>query len=299
MSRLSKRTGCIEAAGLTAFALAIAMASVGCSGDNSSTPEDAGTGLDAGVPGADATTVDGKANEAGMDATSRDSAADGNPGDGAREAAVNEAGPDAPPQDGASDATRDAVTDAPLQDALADAPVRDTAADAPAQDASADASPEAAAEAAADAAPQDATTDASDGGPGEDATLDASDAGGNDSGCSGATPVALTVKNYLSWCSVTVAGGAATAAASQTVCVAAGNVNVSAVALTGFELGPTPWHDTVGDHDGSGDPGTVTGTGQAASSTAMADATGASACVWACCPFANGTGCTNLTNQCP
>ncbi len=107
----------------------------------------------------------------------------------------------------------------------------------------------------------------------------------------------LLVKNYLSWCNVTVNGGTASSSAAQSVTVTPGTINVSAVALTGFILGPKPWHDTAGD-TGAGDPGTVTGTGQAASSatTAVVSATGK--CVWVCCPFTNGTGCPT-TDQCP
>jgi hypothetical protein len=109
--------------------------------------------------------------------------------------------------------------------------------------------------------------------------------------CSGSTPVALTVKNYLAWCSVTVDGGTASAAAEQTVCVADGSVTLDATALSGFELGD--WHGTAGD-TGSGDPGTVSG-GQ---SQAKVIVSGSSACVWVCCPFTDGTGCPT-TNQCP
>lgn len=105
--------------------------------------------------------------------------------------------------------------------------------------------------------------------------------------CSGATPVALTVKNFDSWCDLSVAGHAATSAASQTVCVAAGAVALVATAMPGFILGPTPWHDTDGDH-GSGDP----------AATTTKTVSGAGACAWACCPFPDGTGCPT-SNQCP
>ncbi len=115
--------------------------------------------------------------------------------------------------------------------------------------------------------------------------------------CSGATPVALTVKNYLSWCSVSVAGQPASTAGEQTLCVAPGAVPLSAMALTGFELGPAPWHDTTGDH-GSGDPGMVMGSGQSASNATTVTAAGSASCAWVCCPFANGSGCPT-TNQCP
>ena len=233
----------------------------GAGAGGTSTPPEGGSELDTGSPRTDA-AADAKASEAGTDAAVHDSGSDAKPGDSGPEAMTADTGTDAAAHDAAVEA-------APPPDAAADATLHDAAADA------------------------------SDGGPADAATADASDAGGSDGGCSGATPVALTVKNYLQWCSVAVANGIASTAPSQTVCVAAGAVNVAATALVGFELGPTPWHDTVGDHDGSGDPGAVTGTGQAAISTAMVDVTTGSACVWACCPFTNGTGCTNLTNQCP
>ncbi len=102
------------------------------------------------------------------------------------------------------------------------------------------------------------------------------------------------MKNYDSWCNVSVNGGAASSASVQTVCVAAnGTVPVTAAPLGGFELGADPWHDTTGDM-GSGDPGTVSG---GVSSTTATVTTG-SKCVWACCPFTNGTGCPT-TDQCP
>ena len=85
------------------------------------------------------------------------------------------------------------------------------------------------------------------------------------------------------------------------MCVAAGTVNLVASPLDAtFEIGPTTWHGTSGD-TGSGDPGTlamVDAGVSATSSTTVAVSTG-SKCVWACCPFANGTGCTGLANQCP
>ncbi|HTP50490.1 MAG TPA: hypothetical protein VMK42_07325 [Anaeromyxobacteraceae bacterium] len=120
--------------------------------------------------------------------------------------------------------------------------------------------------------------------------------GGGSQTCSGGTPAALTVLNYLGWCSVSVAGGAPSGSASITECVADGSVALAATALTGFELGSAPWHDTAGDH-GSGDPGTVTGTGQSAKSSTTVSASGAAACAWVCCPFTNGTGCPT-TDQC-
>jgi hypothetical protein len=116
--------------------------------------------------------------------------------------------------------------------------------------------------------------------------------GGN---CSGATPVSLSVKNYEAWCSVSVAGGTASSAAEQTVCVASGSVALTATALASFQLGD--WHGTSGD-TGNGDPGTVTGSGPSAQSAATVMTSGSSACVWVCCPFTGGAGCPP-GNQCP
>ncbi len=106
----------------------------------------------------------------------------------------------------------------------------------------------------------------------------------------------LLVKNFDSWCNVTVNGGTASSSAAQNVAVTAGTINVSAVALSGFILGPKPWHDTAGD-TGTGDPGTVTGTGQAASSATTVVVGASGKCIWVCCPFTNGTGCP-VTDQC-
>ncbi len=114
---------------------------------------------------------------------------------------------------------------------------------------------------------------------------------GTGAACSGTTPVALTVKNYESWCSITVDSSPASSAAEDTVCVPDGSVSVTATALSGFQLGD--WHGTAGD-TGSGDPGTVSG----GTSTAMVTVSGSSACVWVCCPFTGGSGCPT-TDQCP
>jgi hypothetical protein len=116
--------------------------------------------------------------------------------------------------------------------------------------------------------------------------------GGVDSGADGASCVDLTVLNYLGWCSVSVAGAAASIAASQTVCVPPGAVSLSATALTGFKLGTAPWHRTDGDQ-GSGEQGTIVGQ----VSTAKATVSSAK-CVWVCCEFAAGGGCS-VPNQCP
>jgi hypothetical protein len=119
---------------------------------------------------------------------------------------------------------------------------------------------------------------------------------GAGSGSSGAC-VDLTVLNYLAWCSVSIAGDKASAAKSQTVCVAEGTVDLVATpASAQFEIGPAPWHDTAGD-TGSGDPGTMSGSGTSETDKTTVDVTGSSKCVWVCCPFTNGTGCPT-TDQC-
>ncbi len=104
--------------------------------------------------------------------------------------------------------------------------------------------------------------------------------------CSGATPVALTVKNYFGWCKVTV-GTNPESTTDQTVCVAAGAVNVSATAnnapppaAPSFELGLTPWHHVVGD-TGPGVQGTVSG--NPPSSAAVVTAAAPTTCAWVCC----------------
>jgi hypothetical protein len=106
------------------------------------------------------------------------------------------------------------------------------------------------------------------------------------------------VKNYLSWCNVTVNGGTASISSEQTVCVAAnGTVPVSAVARQGFTLPADPWHDTTGD-TGSGDPGTLTGSGQTASDATTVTVTTGTKCAWVCCETTGSTDCPT-TDQCP
>jgi hypothetical protein len=118
--------------------------------------------------------------------------------------------------------------------------------------------------------------------------------------------VALTVKNYLTWCALTVnnqavATGSPGTTSSSTICVASGTINLVAKPLNAtFELGPTPWHGTTGDH-GSGDPGSQANVdaGVNATSSTTVMTTSGSVCIWACCPFTNGTGCTGVTSPCP
>ncbi len=115
-------------------------------------------------------------------------------------------------------------------------------------------------------------------------------------GCT-APQVALTVKNYLGWCNVTVNGGTASTAATQTVCVTPGAIPVAAVANAGFTLGAKPWHDTTGDVASAGDPGVVTGSGQTASDATTVTVVTAK-CAWVCCETSGTTDCPT-TDQCP
>jgi len=108
----------------------------------------------------------------------------------------------------------------------------------------------------------------------------------------------LTVKNYLSWCSIAVNGGTASTGATQTINVMPGSITlVAKEASATFEIGPTTWHGTAGD-TGAGDPGTLAGTGADETSSTTVTVGATAKCVWACCPFANGTGCPTA-DQCP
>jgi hypothetical protein len=106
----------------------------------------------------------------------------------------------------------------------------------------------------------------------------------------------LTVKNYLSWCSVAIGTGTASTSASQSVPITSNGAIMLAgsPASSSFALGSDMWHHTDGD-TGSGEAGTVSGTTSTARVTVS---TTASKCVWVCCPFTNGTGCPTA-DQCP
>ena len=106
----------------------------------------------------------------------------------------------------------------------------------------------------------------------------------------------LIVRNYLSWCSVTANGGSPSTAEMQIVFVQPGTYTLTATkASSTFTIGPKMWHHTDGDTQNMGEDGVqVAGT-----STAMATVGNAIKCVWVCCPFANGTGCSAVPEQCP
>jgi hypothetical protein len=106
----------------------------------------------------------------------------------------------------------------------------------------------------------------------------------------------LTLKNYEAWCSVAIGSNATSASPSQTVNVSAGEVTLVAIpAGSAFEIGGNMWHFVDGDASGSGVTGTVSGM----MSTAQVAISNASKCVWVCCPFTSGTGCTGIADQCP
>jgi hypothetical protein len=110
----------------------------------------------------------------------------------------------------------------------------------------------------------------------------------------------LKVKNYLSWCDVSVNGGTSSAGAEQTVNVLPGNIPLLAKAANAtFEVSGNMWHHTTGDA-GAGETGMVTTPASGKQSTAVAVVGSAAKCVWVCCPFVGGTGCENtIPDQCP
>ena len=108
----------------------------------------------------------------------------------------------------------------------------------------------------------------------------------------------LTVTNYLSWCSVSVNGGSASATAQQQVFVQPGAIALTATkANSTFEVGSDMWHHTDGDA-GSGEKGNwSTNDPTTATSSATVTVGSAAKCVWVCCPFTSGTGCA-VPEQC-
>src|SRR5262249_51142485 len=102
---------------------------------------------------------------------------------------------------------------------------------------------------------------------------------------------------YLSWCNVSVNGGAASSLSPQVVHVLPGEIPLATTALVGFDLPTAPWHDTDGDA-GSGDPGVLTGSGQSATRSTTITITHGPKCVWTCCPTHGLQDCPT-TDQCP
>jgi hypothetical protein len=118
-----------------------------------------------------------------------------------------------------------------------------------------------------------------------------------DAGGGGAT---LTVMNFLSWCSVSVNGGAASTAATVTASVPTGAVATIAImpASSAFEIGADPWFG-VAENDGGAAAGTDMGSGTTETSTATVFVSG-NQCVSVCCELPNNspTPCPT-TNPCP
>jgi hypothetical protein len=144
---------------------------------------------------------------------------------------------------------------------------------------------------------------ATDTGSDTDASPDTgSDAGhdtGSDSGCSGTTPVAIKVVNYLGWCNIdvgtTTITGAPPTTSTTLVCVAAGATLTAEAASAHFEVGtaPLPWITGV-------DTGSIVNTSTMSTATLGT----AETCVVACCPFSAtsghdaGSGCTGAPTTC-
>ena len=112
----------------------------------------------------------------------------------------------------------------------------------------------------------------------------------------------LTVKNYISWCTVSINGTMTSIAPVQTVNLLPGTYTLVAKAKDAtFQLGPNMWHHTTLD-SGTGETGVVAGTGVGATSTVMVTVGSAAKCAWVCCPFSpNGNGCepNAVPEQCP
>jgi len=104
----------------------------------------------------------------------------------------------------------------------------------------------------------------------------------------------LTVKNVISWCSVTVNGGPATTSSSIVTNVLPGPITLTATPIPNFEIGPTPWHLVDGD-TGGGVQGTLSGS----MTTATVTVGSAAKCVWVCCRSQTDTTDCDVPDQCP
>jgi hypothetical protein len=126
-----------------------------------------------------------------------------------------------------------------------------------------------------------------------DAAPSAPDAGTNGE-------VTLQVLNFLSWCSVTINGGAASSAPSVTASVAKGSTATIAVtpASSAFTIGPDPWLG-VTQNGGAAAPGTDKGSGATETSTATVVVGTGNQCVSVCCELPNnGPPACPTTNPC-
>jgi hypothetical protein len=111
--------------------------------------------------------------------------------------------------------------------------------------------------------------------------------------------VTLTVLNFLSWCSVTVNGGAASTSATVTASVASGSTAtiVATPASSAFTIGADPWFG-VTQNGGGAAPGMDHGSGAIETSTATVVVAG-NQCVSVCCELPNnGPPACPATNPC-
>jgi hypothetical protein len=122
---------------------------------------------------------------------------------------------------------------------------------------------------------------------------------------SDAAPAAgtLTVKNFQSWCSVQINGGAASTNATVTASVAPGSMAMIVAAPTNgsFEIGPNPWFGVDPGGDAAA-PGTDVGSGPNETSTVgvTINQAGAAQCVSVCCQEpGNAPIACPTTNPCP
>jgi hypothetical protein len=107
--------------------------------------------------------------------------------------------------------------------------------------------------------------------------------GGADGSCT-----TLTIYDFESSCKVSIDGGAPSAAAKTSVCVAPFSelTLVASAASAAFELGPNPWV-------GTNEPVSVIDSGSSSpTSTAGITVDGTTpGCLLVCCPHTDGTGC--------
>jgi len=112
--------------------------------------------------------------------------------------------------------------------------------------------------------------------------------------------VTLTVMNFLSWCSVTINGGAASSSPSMAASVATGSTAtiVATPSSSMFQIGADPWLGVTQDNGGAA-PGMDNGTGTSETTTATVVVTG-NQCVSVCCQLpGNGPTPCPTTNPCP
>lgn len=113
----------------------------------------------------------------------------------------------------------------------------------------------------------------------------------------------LTVKNYANWCEVGINGATPAVGLVATANLAPGTYNILAQGAGTFIIQPGMWHHVDGD-TGAGVDGNQVG-GDTGTSTAMVTMGTTAKCVWVCCAFPDGHGCTpgtgtnEVPEQCP